>query len=363
MNKKILIITPGFLPLLGGMEEQVYLLGKEFIRLGYKVTVLTERTKPEFSPHESIDGISVERVGRFNSRIVSFPIIFYSYVKHLLHHKYDLIIVRTFTFPAVVTGFLKKLGLIGCKTVITAETGGKNDDIEAIAKMPFSGVIYFLIKGNDYFNCLCEDNYKHLKKHNFPKNRITRIYNGISFKGYKNRVYPNKVENFLFLGQLRKEKGIWELVNAVKKLVAEGREIRLFIGGDGEEKRPLERFIKSNHLEKNIIYQGRISREEKDKFFSQGECLVLPSYSEGFPLVVIEAVKYKKLVLVTNVSDVNKLFGSRALYCDKKSVTSLKMKMLEAISFKPVIGFNYDDIREQCDIKNTAKQFLKFISL
>lgn len=363
MNKKILIITPGFLPLLGGMEEQVYLLSKEFIRRGNQVAVLTERTKPEFLPKETIDGINVVRASKLRNRYLSFPIIFYSYLKHLLNNEYDLIIVRTFTFPALFTGVLKRFGLLKCITVVTAETGGESDDIEAISERPFSKLVYFLIKGNDYFNSICMDNYYHLRKHGFPEKRITRIYNGIPFDGYTGRDYPKRVTKFLFLGQLNKEKGIWELIDAIKELIAENKEIKLFIGGDGKEKDALERFIKLNKLERNIIYQGRIPRDKKSGFFAQGECLVLPSYSEGFPLVVIEAAKYKKIILVTDVSDIKKIYGNRAFYCNKKSAKSIKKQMLLIMNYKFPKDFSYDDIRERCDIVNIASQFLKLGSI
>lgn len=362
MNKNILIITPGFLPLLGGMEEQVYLLGKEYIRLGNDVTVLTERTKPEFPLNETIEGIGVQRVNKLNSRAFSFPIIFVSYIKHLLKHKYDLIIVRTFTFPAVFTGILKRIGFLKATTVVTAETGGKFDDIENIAKMPFSGLIYYLIKGNDYFNGICSDNLRHLMSHGFPKDKILEIRNGISFDGYKNRKYPTKVNNFLFLGQLNKEKGVWELVNAVKELVKKNNDFKLFIGGDGKEKTKLENFIRINKLEKNIIYQGRILRQNKDTFFAQGECLVLPSYSEGFPLVIIEATKYKKIILVTDVSDIKQIFKNRVFYCNKKSIESVKEQILNIMNRSISGDLNYDDIRNNCDISKVAEQFLQLVT-
>lgn len=359
--KRILIITPGFLPLLGGMEEQVYLLGKELVRLGNSVTVLTERTKSTFSPREIMDGINIERVNKFSSRFCSFPNIFYSYTKHLLKNRYDLIIIRTFTFPALVVGILKGLQLISSRTVVTAETGGELDDIESISKRPFSNLIYNFIKRNDFFNCICEDNYTHLISHKFPLEKITRIYNGIDFEGYQKREYPKRIHNFLFLGQLNKEKGIWELIHAVEKLSSNNMKIKLFIGGDGPEKKSLKKYIESNNLSNTIIYQGRINREEKNKFFSQGECLVLPSYSEGFPLVIIEAAKYKKIILVTDVSDIKKIFGNRTFYCEKKDVESVKKQMLMLMHHRISPKLNYDDIKAICDIENTANQFLALI--
>lgn len=360
--KKIIIITPGFLPLLGGMEEQVYLLGKELIGLGNSVTVLTERTKSTFLSREIIEGINVERVNILPYRFCSFPSIFYSYTKHLLKNRYDLIIVRTFTFPAIVTGVLRRLKLINGKTVVTAETGGELDDIESISKRLFSKLIYYLIKGNDFFNCICEENYRHLTKHGFPQKRITRIYNGIDFEGYQSREYPNRICNFLFLGQLNKEKGIWELIHAMEELSFKNTKTKLFIGGDGPEKESIKKYIELKKLKETIIYQDRINREEKSKFFSQGECLVLPSYSEGFPLVIIEAAKYKKIILVTDVSDIKKIYGNRAFYCEKRDVESVKKQMLMLTRREISPKLNYDDVRAICDIRSIANQFLALIS-
>lgn len=360
--KRILIYTPGFYPLLGGMEEQVYLLSKEFIRQNYKVDVLTEQTKPSFKLFEKYEGINVYRLKIYINRIFSFPLIFFSAIFFLLFHKYDLIVVRTFTLPVVIVGLLKRLHFLSTPTIVTAETGGENDDVIKIKKLPLSTFILFLIKGNDYFNSICADNYRHLLELSFPVNKLTRIYNGIVFDEYQKLKYPKKVHNFLFLGQLNKEKGIWELINAVEELHSKDIKIKLFIGGDGPEKEQLKKYIETKKLGDTVFYQGRINREEKNDFFLQGECLVLPSYSEGFPLVIIEAAKYKKVILVTDVSDIKKIYGNRVFYCKKKDVKSLKEQIFLLMNRDISPKLNYDDIKKICDIRNTANQFLSLIS-
>ncbi|HCC08708.1 TPA: hypothetical protein DEP81_01865 [Candidatus Woesebacteria bacterium] len=355
--KNVLIITPGFLPLLGGMEEQVYLLGKEMVNAGNTVTVLTEKTKPTFPSRENYDGINVKRVNIIFCRKFSLPLIFFSYVNHLIKNKYDLIIVRTFTLPALVTGFLKRVGLLKTKTVVTAETGGVNDDIELISKRLFSNLIYYVIKGNDFFNCICDDNYRHLIKHKFPKEKITRIYNGINLSPFINSYYPKKINNYLFLGQLRKEKGIWELIKAFedKKITN-----NLYIGGDGPEKPLIIKYISKNNLKNKIFILGRISKEEKADFFSKGEALILPSYSEGFPLVILEAISRKKIIITTDVSDIRKIFGDNVYYCAKKDPESIR-KIINKLSKNDFKQPNYDIIKEVADIKSVSLQFLSII--
>lgn len=354
----ILIITPGFLPLLGGMEEQVYLLGKEFIKTGNRVTVLTEKTKATFPGQEIYEGINVKRVAIIFNRAFSLPIIFLSYVNFLIKNKYELIIVRTFTFPAIITGLLKRLRLISSKIVVTAETGGEFDDIESISKLPFSKLIYFIIKGNDYFNCISEDNYRHLIKHKFPKEKITRVYNGIDLTSYAQSRFPSKISNFLFLGQLKKEKGVWELMEGFKN---SRTNATLFIGGEGHEKKEMEKYIIKNNLKKKIILLGRVSKEDKDSFFSKGEVLILPSYSEGFGLVIFEAAAHKKYIITTDVADIKKIFGENVYFCKKKDPESIRKIIEYLLENKPKVS-DYDNIKSICDIKNTANQFLSLIS-
>ena len=62
------------------------------------------------------------------------------------NHRYDLCIIRTVSSHAFVAGFLRAFKLIRYKTIITAETGGENDEISYLSGIPFSKFIVFYMQ-------------------------------------------------------------------------------------------------------------------------------------------------------------------------------------------------------------------------
>lgn len=365
MNKnKILIITPGFFPLFGGMEEQCYLLSKSFIKKGIVVDILTEQTDRAFKRREIIDGINVFRLRYVRKRNLSgFAILAFDLIIFLIKNRkqYDFCIIRTLTYHAFVTGILKYLKLFSVKTFVTAETGGGKDDVISLRDRKFYKIIVFFLKQHDFLNSICLDNYKHYRELGFENNKLTRIYNGIDIDQYRNNKYPDSLNNFIFLGRLNKTKGIYELLNAFKRVIELYPENKLFIGGDGDERQGVVEFIENNNLSTNIIYEGYVSKEEKENFYRKGDCLILPSYSEGFPISILEATAHKKKIIVTDVSDLSEIYGSLITFCKKRDTNDLYEKIIFASENYRKSSINYDSIIEKVDVNNVTAQIISLM--
>ena len=358
--KKLLIITPGYLPLLGGMEQQTQLLASEFTNRGYQVTVLTEQTQPEFPEQEKDGNIEIIRLKTSRSRSVAYLLLFFQLGLFLLRYGNSLkfIIVRTLTYPAIVVGLFKYLNILSIPTLATAETGGEQDDVQAIAHYPFASILVKLLSAHTYLNALCEDNTNHFVEIGIPKNKVTFIPNGIETSSSIRFNYPARVKSFLFIGQIASEKGIWELLHAFKKLLIEFPKAKLYIAGVGPASEKLVEFIDNNNLKDGIEYLGRIPQTKLDWFFDKGECLVLPSYSEAMPLVILEAIARKKLVLCTDVGNIREMLGNQAYYCEIRDTNCL-FKQMKAIFKTDSISLEYSNIIEKIDIKRTASLFLE----
>jgi glycosyltransferase involved in cell wall biosynthesis len=268
---------------------------------------------------------------------------------------YDFCLIRTLTFPAILIGALKAMKIVQLRTWITAETGGPNDDISTIKRSRLRRIFTFCISRHNYLNSICEDNYRHYIELGLPKNKLTQIYNGIESEIYAKSSYPTKINNFLYLGRLSKTKGVCELLAAFKAISTKHPDKKLYIGGDGTEKEAIIDYIAKNKLEKNISYEGYIDKLQKDAFYRKGECLILPSYSEGFPIVILEATIRKKAIISTSVSDLKKLFGDKIIFCQKRSASDLSDKIELALG-KDFNSPIYDNIVSQIDIKVVAKK-------
>jgi glycosyltransferase involved in cell wall biosynthesis len=101
--------------------------------------------------------------------------------------------------------------------------------------------------------------------------------------------------NVSFLGNLYEFKGIFDLLEAGKKVIERGKNIKLIFGGpwagnEPEVKERMLKYIEINKLENIVIFKGSVSIEEKEKFFMDTDIFVLPSWSEGHPNAILEAM-------------------------------------------------------------------------
>jgi len=110
-----------------------------------------------------------------------------------------------------------------------------------------------------------------------------------------------KVKAFLFIGRLVKEKGIYDIVTAIERLFNRGLcldGVEFWFVGDGPELEMLQK--KSCGFPAGTIRTlGVLRSNELDSVYRSAFALILPSYSEGFPYVVIEAMRAGLPVLCT----------------------------------------------------------------
>lgn len=103
---------------------------------------------------------------------------------------------------------------------------------------------------------------------------------------------------FLFVGRLSKEKGLMELLQAYKLLQERGQFFPLKIIGDGPLFADIKNFIVNNSL-KNVELLGQLDEKSIIKYMENALALVIPSiWYEMFPLVILEAYRCKKAVIV-----------------------------------------------------------------
>lgn len=110
--------------------------------------------------------------------------------------------------------------------------------------------------------------------------------------------------HFLFLGYLDKNKGIYDLLTIISKHHHEltGHFI-LHIGGNGETDKVCH-FIQQSHLDNLVKFEGWVSGNKKQELFSLADVYILPSYHEGLPLSVLEAMSYKLPIISTIVGGI-----------------------------------------------------------
>ncbi len=107
---------------------------------------------------------------------------------------------------------------------------------------------------------------------------------------------PAKDRVLVYVGNLEAVKGVAHLIDAMKRLV---EPPRLSILGDGSERKALE--AQSSGLGERVTFHGWVDLEQVPTHLAAADLLVLPTLSEGFPNVILEAMAAGLPVVVTNI--------------------------------------------------------------
>ncbi len=112
--------------------------------------------------------------------------------------------------------------------------------------------------------------------------------------------------NVLFLGVLGHRKGIYDLIHAWAGLIQEVPYAKLLVGGNGEIDKAQE-LANELGLQNSIEFLGWVTGEHKLKLINDADVFVLPSYNEGLPMSVLEAMSWQRAVITTSVGGIPEL--------------------------------------------------------
>lgn len=121
---------------------------------------------------------------------------------------------------------------------------------------------------------------------------------------------PDGTLTFLFVGRLVRDKGIVELIEAYRRLRADGCDVSLLLVGVEEEGDALPPDIRAVILEDPTIHFTKRWVDDVRPYYEAADVLVFPSYREGFPNVVLEAGAFSLPAIVTDIN------GSREIVSD-----------------------------------------------
>lgn len=108
----------------------------------------------------------------------------------------------------------------------------------------------------------------------------------------------------LFLGRLSERKGIYDLIDVLAQHKAEfDGKVKLLFGGDGEVEQVKE-LLKKHNLTGIAEFQGWVAGEEKEHLLNIANAFILPSYTEGLPISVLEAMSYSLPIISTTVGGI-----------------------------------------------------------
>ncbi|MBX3269524.1 MAG: glycosyltransferase [Sandaracinaceae bacterium] len=112
---------------------------------------------------------------------------------------------------------------------------------------------------------------------------------------------------FVCVGRLCEQKGQTLLLEALRRLLDRGHHATLVLAGDGERRAAIEREIERLRLGAHVTITGWISEAGVREALASSRCLVLPSFAEGLPVVLMEAMAARRPVITTYVAGIPEL--------------------------------------------------------
>lgn len=138
-----------------------------------------------------------------------------------------------------------------------------------------------------------------------PHQHVVALPNGIDCAPFAQvptlRSRPGNPLRLVYVGRLAREKGLYETLQGMRLAREMGVVSHLVIGGDGPEAAGLARSVRMLGLSGRVTFAGPVFGEDKVKLLSGADVAILPSYAEGLPYALLEAMAAGVPVLATPV--------------------------------------------------------------
>lgn len=141
------------------------------------------------------------------------------------------------------------------------------------------------------------------------------------------------ISRLVCVGRLSEQKGHFLLLEALGQLAAEGREFELVLVGDGELRPQVESFIEQLGLKERVKITGWATNAEVRQYILDSQLMVLPSFAEGLPVVLMETLAIARPAVSTYIAGIPELVvpGESGWLVPSGSVEALTAALREAL--------------------------------
>lgn len=216
--------------------------------------------------------------------------------------------------------FFIRLAHLAGKKLVIHQHGGDFENFYAQLSEKGKRKVKKILSMGDAFLVLA-DSFKEFFRTIIDEDKITVLPNAVSVPAAGEKKYGQ--QKILFLGRLCKEKGIEELLAVMPGLKEKYPSLHLYLGGNWQDKE-LEEMIKSYH--DYITWLGWVSGEEKKEYLAECDIFVLPSYFEGQPVSVLEAMAAACAVVASGTGGIPQMVreGETGILIEPRDKASLQ---------------------------------------
>jgi glycosyltransferase involved in cell wall biosynthesis len=366
---KLVFVLENYFPNIGGVETLFKSLIESLAEENHQITIITSRITKKSPLKEKNGNIQIIRMP-FNNRYL-FTFIGFFYVLPYAK-KSDLI--HTTSYNAAIPAFLAGK-LFGKKIIITfhevwADLWFQLPYMNKISKWAHYLFENMLLKLSfNHFVGVSKSTSENLVKAGINPKIISTIYNGIHYNGTVNlanktsQIDKNKKFTFTYFGRLGISKGLDLLLPAALEMSKKypNTQLKLII-----PKVPFSflnkvlDFIAKNDLEDYISLKHHLSKKELKRELLISDCVVIPSYSEGFCFAAVETLALGIPLISSDQTALKEVVSGKFIKMKEFSVSGLVEAMEKANAKQwensPLIKF---ELKET--IKNYKELYTQFV--
>ncbi|HEK1009463.1 TPA: glycosyltransferase family 4 protein [Pseudomonas putida] len=180
-------------------------------------------------------------------------------------------------------------------------------------------------------------------------------------------VAPPAAPRLVCVGRLCEQKGQLLLLEAARMLLAKGVALEMVLAGDGEMREQIEALIARHGMQAQVRVTGWISSAQVREEILAARALVLPSFAEGLPVVIMEAMALRRPVLTTYVAGIPELVrqGENGWLFPAGAVEELAMAMADCLA-QPAEALQrmgeaaYERVLQRHDIDTEAARLVSY---
>jgi glycosyltransferase involved in cell wall biosynthesis len=306
------------------------------------VIAFSSSKKNKYKLHRNIFCVNIPIIRK--DKWFNLPLIYLKYFNCLLDlcikEKIDIIKAQEpiiSGLPSIIVG--KALGI-----PVIIKVGGFSLDIISNKITQYSHIFkklilitskliyYFVLKNANYVFTIGPKITRHIKNMGIINTKEIGVIIELDKTDIKKQ---HKIKNFervkiIYIGRLTREKGVYNVLNIAEKF--KKTNSKFIVLGEGPEKNSLDHMIKKRNLEGTINMIGAVPHTEIPIWLNRADIFLLPSFTEGTPVALLEAMFIGVPSVASNVGDIPQLFeNGRHLLLSKPGDIDTYVKNIEKL--------------------------------
>lgn len=273
-------------PQAGGAEIHFHEIFGRLARRGHDVTLLCSGWSGA-PPRAELDGIEVHRVGgRHTFTLRAAPY----YRRTLRSRPFDVIVEDLNKIP-LFTPLWARPPVVALVHHLFGATAFREASVPVAAAVWAAERLIPRVYRNVPIQAISESTADDLARRGLPRRNIVIIHNGVDLERFRPdpRVPKFEAPAFLYVGRLKRYKGLEGILDVVTELVGRGEAVYWIVAGKGDHERALRKRVRRMRLRSVVDFRGFVSEAEKIELLRRAWAVLYPSPKEGWGITNIEA--------------------------------------------------------------------------